>query len=318
MRSDARAAAAAQAGRGAGRRPAYVLITPARNEAAFIEETIKCMVAQTALPLKWVIVSDGSTDRTDEIAGGYLAAHPWIELVRMPERRERHFAGKVQAFNAGYERVRHLDYDVIGSLDADITFDEDYMSFLLGKFEEDPGLGVAGTPFVEGSFQYDYAFVSIEHVSGACQLFRRGCFEEVGGYVPIKGGGIDWVAVTTARMKGWKTRTFVEKKCLHHRKMGTGGRGLLASRLRVGQQDYYLGGHPLWEVFRSLYQMRFRPYVMGGLLILAGYVWAFLKGVERPISEELVSFRRREQMKRLRGLFHRAMRGVVEGVLPSK
>jgi glycosyltransferase involved in cell wall biosynthesis len=284
----------------------YVLITPARNEASFIEETIKSVIRQTVLPIKWVIVSDGSTDGTDDIVKKYTAEHRWIELMRMPERKERHFAGKVHAFNAGYARVKNLNYDIIGNLDADITFEEDFMSFLIRKFAENPELGVAGTPFVEGSFQYNYAFVNIEHVSGACQLFRRKCFEEVGGYIPIRGGGIDWVAVTTARMKGWKTRTFVEKTYLHHRKIGTGKSGLLVSRMRVGQQDYYLGGHPLWEVFRSLYQMRLRPYIIGGLFVLTGYVWAFLKGVERPISDELVSFRRREQMQRLRSLFFRA------------
>ncbi len=290
---------------------AYVLITPARNEAEFIGETIKCMVKQTVLPVKWVIVSDGSTDGTDDIVKKYVSEQRWIELIRMPEREERHFAGKVDAFNAGYAKVKNLNYDVIGSLDADITFEEDYMSFLLGRFAENPELGVAGTPFVEGSFQYNYAYVNIEHVSGACQLFRRTCFEEVGGYIPIRGGGIDWVAVTTARMKGWETRTFVEKKCFHHRKIGTGKSGLLVSRLRVGQQDYYLGGHPLWEIFRSLYQMRFRPYIMGGLLVLTGYVWAFFKGVDRPIPEELVSFRRREQMQRLRNFFFKTIKALL-------
>src|SRR5437773_10437172 len=133
----------------------YVLITPARNESAFIEETIRSVVSQTVLPLRWVIVSDGSTDGTDDIVHKYALKHPWIELVRTPERKERHFAGKVYAFNAGYERVRGLEYEVIGSLDADITFDEQYLSFLVKKFAEYPRLGVAGTPFREGDQQYD-------------------------------------------------------------------------------------------------------------------------------------------------------------------
>src|SRR5262245_10781480 len=106
----------------------YVLITPARNEAKSIEGTIQSVVKQTHLPLKWVIVSDGSTDGTDDIVKRYAASHPWIELVRRPERQERHFAGKVHAFNAGYERVQKLQYDVIGNLDADLTFDEEYFS----------------------------------------------------------------------------------------------------------------------------------------------------------------------------------------------
>jgi biofilm PGA synthesis N-glycosyltransferase PgaC len=277
----------------------YVMITPARNEARLIEATIQSMIAQTILPLKWVIVSDGSTDGTDEIVERYAASHKWIELVRMPERKERHFAGKVHAFNAGYARVRDMDFDIIGSLDADLTFDQEYFSFLVDKFNRNASLGVAGTPFVEGESRYDYRFTSIEHVSGACQLFRRRCFEDIGGYVPIKRGGIDLVAVITARMKGWQTRTFPEKIISHHRKMGTGSGTKLAACFRFGKQDYYLGNHPLWEASRCLYQMTKRPLFLGGFLILSGYVWASLTRMERPISTELIKFRRAEQMTRL-------------------
>jgi len=279
--------------------PKYVLVTPARNEAQFIELTIKSVVAQTVRPLKWVIVSDGSTDGTEEIVNKYVADHPWIELVRMPERRERHFAGKVHAFNAGYASVKHLDYDLIGSMDADISFDPDYFSFLLGKLAEDPALGLVGTPFKDKTI-YDYRFVSIEHVSGACQLFRRECFEQIGGYVPVKSGGIDHIAVITARMKGWKTRTFTEKVCLHHRNIGSAERGALNAKFRDGTLDYALGGHPVWELFRTAYQMTREPYVIGGLALLAGYVTASVRRLERPISDELVAFRRREQMQRLK------------------
>jgi poly-beta-1,6-N-acetyl-D-glucosamine synthase len=281
----------------------YVLVTPARNEGMFIEQTIKSVVGQTIRPIKWMIVSDGSTDGTDSIVKKYSAEHRWIELMRMPEGKERHFAAKAHAFNAGYIKVRDLNYDIIGNLDADITFEEDYFSFLLSKFAKNPRLGVGGTPFREGSHQYDYRFASIEHVSGACQLFRRECFNEIGGYVPIKGGGIDWTAVTTARMKGWQTRTFTEKTCLHHRKIGTGQGKRLISFFRFGKQDYYLGGHPLWEVFRSLYQMKTQPYILGGLFLFSGYIWAFLSREEKQISRELVEFRRREQMQRLNKIF---------------
>lgn len=279
--------------------PTYVLVTPARNEAEFIELTLKSVVSQTVKPLKWVIVSDGSTDGTDEIVTRYSASHPWIELVRMPERRERHFAGKVHAFNAGYALVKDLEWDAIGSLDADISFDEEFFSFLLGKMNEDPALGLVGAPFKDSSM-YDYRFVSIEHVSGACQLFRKPCFAEIGGYVPVKSGGIDHVAVITARMKGWKTRTFTEKICLHHRKIGTAERGALAAKYRVGALDYALGGHPMWEIFRTVYQMSKKPYILGGLMLLAGYVVAAIRHDERPVSKELVEFRRREQMVRLK------------------
>jgi len=279
--------------------PTYVLITPARNEAGFIELTINSVVAQSVRPLKWVIVSDGSTDGTDDIVRKYLPDHPWIELVRMPERRERHFAGKIHAFNAGYARVKELSYQVIGSLDGDISFDPEYFAFLLGKLVADPAIGLAGTPF-KGSSVYDYRFVSIEHVSGACQLFRRECFEEIGGYVPVKSGGVDHIAVITARMKGWKTRTFTEKVCSHHREMGAAQYGALRKRFRDGRLDYALGGHPIWEVARSSYQMTQRPFLIGGLMLLAGYSWAMVRQAERPVSRELVAFRRREQMQRLR------------------
>ena len=142
--------------------PRYVLVTPARNEADSIELTIQSVVKQSVRPIKWIIASDGSTDGTDDIVRKYAATHPWIELVRTPERRERHFAGKVLAFNAGYARLQGLDYDVIGSLDADVSFDSEYFSYLLRKIAEDRTLGLVGTPFKEGSNPtYDYRFVSI-------------------------------------------------------------------------------------------------------------------------------------------------------------
>jgi glycosyltransferase involved in cell wall biosynthesis len=283
--------------------PTYVLITPARNEVQFIELTIKSVVGQAIPPVKWVVVSDGSTDGTDDIVREYAAQHPWIELVRTPERQERHFAGKVYAFNAGYARVKDLKYDVIGSLDADISFDQDYFSFLLGKLAEDPRLGVVGTPFKDSSVQaYNYRFVGIEHVSGACQLFRRQCFEEIGGYVPVKGGGVDYIAVTSARMRGWKTRTYTDKVCLHHRPIGTAQDGTLSARFKTGVKDYNFGGHPLWECFRTVYQMTRKPYVLGGVALGAGYLWALVRRAERPISPAMVAFRKREQMQRLKSL----------------
>jgi glycosyltransferase involved in cell wall biosynthesis len=285
----------------------YVLITPARDEATFIEQTIQSVITQTVLPLKWVIVSDGSTDGTDDIVRRYAAQHGWIELVRMPERDERHFAGKVGAFNAGYARLDPVIYDVVGNLDADISVDPDYFAFLLDKFKTMPDLGVAGTPFVEEGFKYNYDFVNIDHVSGACQMFRAKCFQEIGGYKPIEGGGIDFVAVTTARMMGWRTRTFTEKTCLHHRLTGTGNSGLLKARFKVGQKDYFLGGHPVWEIFRALYQMTLRPYVLGGIFILAGYLWAWFNRFERRVPPELMRFRQREQMQQLRRTLRRAV-----------
>ena len=303
MRANSVISTSIDSGGGRDSYPAYVLISPARNEAMFIEQTIKSVVGQTVRPVKWVIVSDGSTDGTDEIVKKYAAEHTWIELVRMPERKERNFAGKVHAFKAGYERVKDLGYDIIGNLDADITFEEDYMSYLLCKFSENPQLGVGGTPFKEESQQYDYRFSSIEHVSGACQLFRRDCFEMIGGYVPLKAGGIDLAAVLHARMKGWQTRTFTEKTCIHHKKTQSANYSSLKAFFRRGYHDDLMGGHPLWQIFRSGYQMSKKPFLISGSVLLAGYLWATLTRADRIVSKELIAFRGKEQMRRLKEFF---------------
>jgi glycosyltransferase involved in cell wall biosynthesis len=278
----------------------YALISPARNEEAFIELTLKSMIAQTHKPVKWVIVSDGSTDRTEEIVKKYAAEHDWIQLLCMPQRKERHFGGKVTCFNAGWACLKDMQYDVIGNLDSDLSFEPDYFEFLLGKLECNPKLGLVGTPFREGNASYDFRFSSTDHVSGACQLFRRECFEAIGGYIPVKGGGIDVIAVLTARMRGWQTRTFPEKFIEHHRIMGSAKHNPVMSGLKLGQKDYMLGRHPLWQLFRSVYQLSRRPVIIGGVTLFAGYMWAMIRGLERPVSKELVEFQRREQMARLK------------------
>jgi len=283
----------------------YLLITAARNEEAFIELTIRAMVNQTVRPVRWIIVSDGSTDRTDEIVSRYAALHDWIELYRMPERKTRDFGGKARCFNTAYARAKHLDFDLVGNLDADLTFTEDYYAFLLRKFAEDPKLGVGGTPFSEDGQVYDYRFSSADHVSGAAQMFRRECFEQIGGYVPVKGGGIDVIAVLTARMNGWHTHTFADKACEHHRPMSSANyKHKFVANLKLGQRQYCLGFHPLWQIFRSIYQVSRKPYISGGIALFVGYFWAMARRVERPVKPELIAFQRRDQMKRLRGFLH--------------
>ena len=275
----------------------YVLITPARNEEAFIEKTIQSMINQTHLPLKWVIVNDGSTDSTAGIISRYLPKYGWIEMIEMPTRLDRSFAAKVHSFNAGYERVKHFNYEVIGNLDADISFDKDYFEVLLGKFAGMPEIGVAGTGYTEGGCIAKY---SCKDVAGQCQIFRRECFEDIGGYFPSKYGGVDWIAVRTARMKGWKTRTFSEKTFAHHRPMGTAESNRWQSKIHYGKKDYFLGNHPLWECFRVMYQMTQRPYVIGGALLGYGYTCAFLGRMPRPISREIIDFSRKEQLERIK------------------
>ena len=288
----------------------YVLITPARNEARFIGGTIRSVIAQTRLPQMWVIVSDGSTDGTDEIVRNYLQEYPWIKLIRNPESEERNFASKVFAFNAGYQSVRDLAFDVVGCLDADTSFGEGYFAFLLDRFASDPELGCAGTPFVEEG-GYSSAVDSFEgdkHVAGGCQLFRRTCFEEIGGYIPNPGGCIDWSAVVTARMKGWKTRSFREKHYFHHRSLGKAESSSLGAAFDYGKKDYMMGGHPLWESCRMVYRMGKKPYVLGGASLMWGYLWAWMSGVRRPVPDELVWFHRKEQMEKLKIIFSAYLR----------
>jgi glycosyltransferase involved in cell wall biosynthesis len=288
----------------------YILITPARNEQAFLEGTVRSVIAQTVLPLKWIIVNDGSTDATADIVKRYLPDYPWIELVEMPVHRDRSFAAKAHCFNAGLNRVAQLDYDVIGNLDADLTFDEQYLEFLLQKFAEDPKLGVAGTVFEEDGYSSaTNSFEGENHVAGGCQLFRREVFKAIGGYVPNKAGGVDWIAVTSARMLGWKTRSFREKAFFHHRSLGTAERGRLAAAFSYGEKDYYLGGGALWESFRVLYQMvKKKPYVAVGVCLGLGYLSACVRRMDRPVSADLMKFHRREQLAKLKAILFTIVR----------
>ena len=288
----------------------YVLITPAKNEEAFIRNTLDSVVGQTVLPEHWVIVDDGSTDHTAEIVEGYTKRHSWIELVRRAQDRDRNFASKAHAVNAGLERVQSLEFEIVGNLDADVSFEPDYMEFLMRKFREDPELGVAGTPFTQDG-NYDSSKDSFEgqnYVAGPCQLFRRECFQEIGGYVPNRAGGVDWIAAMTARMKGWKVRSFSEKRYHHHRTLGTAGKGALRALFSYGEKDYYLGGSPVWQLFRVAYRMTKKPILMGGLALLIGYTWAAMRRTKRAVTLELMHFHRREQMKKLKAIFRSLLR----------
>lgn len=291
----------------------YIVITPARDEAASIEQTIQAMLRQAVRPQLWLIVSDGSTDGTDAIVARHAAQTPWIRLMRMPERAERHFAGKAHAFNAAWESIQDTAFDAIACMDADVTFAPDYFSFLLDKLASDARYGIVGTPYRELSGEmYDYRYVSLDEVSGICQLFRRSCLEQIGGYLPSKAGNIDTIACLNARMKGWKTRTFPETTCLHLRPMGTARHGFLQARFQEGRRDYLIGNHPLWQVFRALYQMRLRPWILRGAAIGLGYAWSALCLNKRPVARELVCFRRGEQMRRLRRMFDRSLRPCID------
>jgi glycosyltransferase involved in cell wall biosynthesis len=290
----------------------YVLITAARNEETVIRATLDSVTTQTRPPRRWVIVDDGSTDRTSAIVDEYAGQCEWIDLIRRPPRAARSFAGKVHAIDAGLARLEAtgLRYELLGNLDADVSFEPDYMEFLVERFAGDPRLGVGGTPFTQDG-GYDStrdSFEGDQYVAGPCQLFRAACFADIGGYVPNPAGGVDWIAVMTARMKGWNVRAFPEKRFHHHRPMGTAERGRVAAMFSYGEKDYYLGGSPLWEICRAAYQMTKPPYAAGGMSLLLGYGWAGLTRVPRAVSPELMRFHRGEQMRKLRAVFGRLRR----------
>jgi poly-beta-1,6-N-acetyl-D-glucosamine synthase len=140
----------------------------------------------------------------------------------------------------------------------------------------------------------------LQHVSGPCQLFRRQCFEAIAGYVPVKGGAVDWIAVRTARLKGWETQTFLGMTYRHHREMGTAECGILRSNFRYGVKAYAVGGHPIWVLLQGVFKMRNRPWILGGAMFQVGFLWAAIVREPRPVSPELMAFHRAEQMARLR------------------
>jgi glycosyltransferase involved in cell wall biosynthesis len=290
--------------------PKYVLITPARNEESNLGRLVDSVVSQTKRPDKWVIVDDGSTDRTPEIADRAASQHDWIEVVHRPQHVERSFAGKVRAFNAGYETVRNMDFEVVGNLDCDVSFKPEYMDFLIGRFAVFSDLGVAGTPFNQDG-GYDSARDSFEgesYVSGGCQLFRKKCFDEIGGYVPNRAGGIDFIAVTKARMGGWRVRCFPEMRYYHHRALGTAEKSQFRASLDYGERAYYLGWSPIWHFVRVIYRLPKKPVVLGGLGLALGYSSAWIRRIERPVSQDMIRFHRTEQLKRLRSILGAVVR----------
>lgn len=282
----------------------YVLVTAARNEEAHIEKTIASVYSQTVKPAQWIIVSDGSTDGTDRIVKDYAERIPWLTFVRQGKSHDRDFTGKAFAIMLALEQIRIDQYDLIGNIDGDISFDNDLFSFMMDRFNEREALGVAGAVMVQDGYDSSTdARFETKDVFGACQIFRRKCFDDIGGYKPIKWGGIDWLAVKTARMKGWETRTFTEKKFVHYKPMGHENRGVVYARFNYGRKDYLFGNLLSWELLRSLYQSTKPPFVVGGLLLFLGYCWAGLRRFERPMDKEVLHFHRKEQKEKLRQLF---------------
>lgn len=281
----------------------YILITPARNEAAYIEKTIQSVVAQTKLPLKWVIVSDGSTDQTDAIVERYARDHEFILLKHRAGDKERNFGSKVRAINLGYECLKDQAYGFVGNLDADITLEPTYYEGILSKFEENERLGIGGgVRFDLCNGRFRRVRGAKNSVGGSIQFFRRECYEGIGGYRPHKLGGIDAVAEIMARMQGWEVMSFPEFRVYHYRCTGTARGSYLRGNFKKGMQHYVIGYHPVFQVASCIFHLRNYPVLIGSLAALAGYFWAMWKRVEKEVPDDVIGYLRSEQLNRLRKL----------------
>lgn len=281
----------------------YVLVTPARNEEAYIEKTIEAVLSQTILPQKWVIVSDGSLDRTDEIVATHADRHPFIHLLRAGAPAKpgtKDFGSKVRAFRSGYQQMNDTPHEFVGNLDADITFAPDYFARILDKFECSPQLGVGGGIVYEpGPKGFAAQWTSLNSVCGSVQLFRRSCYEAFGGYIPIRLGGVDAAAEIMARMHGWQVRTYPDVAAYAQRRVLTGSSTILQTRYRRGITNYLLGYHPVFQVASCAFRLAEWPYVAGSLATLLGYAWSWLKGDQQALPREVVAYLRSEQTHRL-------------------
>lgn len=291
---------------------AYVLMTAAHNEEAFIEGSIQSVLAQTVRPKRWVIASDNSSDRTDEIVEKYARQHDFIRFLRITRAPGHSFGAKVQALHRGYKLLEDVDYDFIGNLDADISLESWYFEQLIDRFRQFPRLGLVGGFVYEDADEDEDAgreFRSrsvndVRNVAHAAQLVRRECYDAIGGYAILKYGGEDWCAQIKARMMGWEVESVAELKIFHHRHTG-GSSHWFKNAFRLGKLDYSFGSDPIFEVMKCLRRVRENPYFLVALARLAGFVWPSICREPREVPDDFVSFLRREQRERLSSVWKR-------------
>jgi len=284
--------------------PAFVMITPAYNEAGYIGRTIESVLAQSVLPQRWVIVDDGSTDATSQIVSEYARQHDWIRLVRrFKDPQQSYYSSNVYAIFEGIKNLGEIQYDYLAIVDADIELPKNYYSRIFERFEQDEKLGIASGIYMDrlGENQFRKVLSDRRSTPKALMVFRRKCFEQIGGFIPMKYGGEDTVACFAARMHGWKTWSFPDLVAIHNKPIGTGhSKGLLKIRFRQGIGEYFAGSHPLFVISKSLRRsVKERPLVLGGLCRLTGFLWASLKHEKRQISDAMIRYIRKEQIGRL-------------------
>lgn len=279
--------------------PAYVLVTPVRDEEATIGKTIESVVRQTLLPGEWVIVSDGSTDRTDEIVRKAATDHPWIRLLRLDPRPGRSFAAVVHNTEKGILHLKSREHDYLGLLDSDVEFQPDYFERLIENFEAEPALGLAGGVVIDVGLPKNRFPRNRRDVPGAVQFFRRECFERIGGLIPIPEGGWDMMTCAMARMNGFQTRLFTDLVVDHLKPRNVSEGGVIRRKWQMGVRDHAVGYHPVFEVIKCASRLNDRPYVIGAVAWWIGYCTAQLQRRPRMIDPSVVDYIRGEQMDRL-------------------
>jgi len=291
----------------------YALITAAKNEESFIGQTLESIVNQTRLPKIWIIVSDGSKDRTDELVMEFASKQEFIRLLRLDNKGARAFSSQAFALNVGYEAIKETEFEFIGFLDADITLDSVYYEKVLAIFQANPRLGVAGGDILErrsGRLQLRFGN-SKDNVAGAVQLFRRRCYEDIGGrLIPLQFGGHDAVANIMARMKGWLVQTLSDLPVVHHRPTGTAATTLWRALLQSGKEDYVIGYNPVFEIGKCIRRTMQRPFVIASVLRFCGYVCTWFTCQRKGLPDEFLRYLKQEQMSRILG----GVRGLKRGI----
>jgi biofilm PGA synthesis N-glycosyltransferase PgaC len=280
-----------------------VIVSPVRDEEATLERTIRCLTSQTLPPVLWVAVDDGSTDRTPEILAGAVANYPWIRVVRRENRGYRKVGGGViDAFYAGLDAV-DVDYDFLAKMDVDLEFGPHYLERIMDFFRSDPQLAAAsGKVFRREGDRLVEEFMIDEMVAGQFKLYRREAFERIGGFVrEVMWDGIDF---HRARSHGYRTASLhdTELRIIHLRLMGSSDRSILRGRLRWGRGQWFMGSSLPYVIASGVFRMREKPYVVGGLLIIAGYLLAGLRGDTRYGEAGFRADLRAWQNQRLRSL----------------
>ena len=279
----------------------YIVITPAKNEEKFIERTILSVINQTILPIRWIIVDDGSTDGTAEIVKKYLDKYPFIKLVQRENSIERHFGNKVYAIRRGFEEVKNIDYDFYCNLDADVSFEPNYFEFLLNKFKENPKLGICGGKvfdLIDGKFipqRYEN-----HSVAGPIQFFRRECHESFGGYQPFKVGFIDGHAEISARKNGWITQTFPELTVRHYKPAGSAKGNLWKIKFEGGKFEYRFGYLYVYHLIRNLSTVKSFSSLKEAIASILGYLDCLIKREEKLVNSDFIRYVHFEQKERIR------------------